>query len=445
MGIRPIQAPSIRKRIVILANSFKHQGRCIAGRIVSVRPNGSLDVGDWVRPVSELGTGQLSEDHYRLQNGGLAKILDIVDVPCLKKQNDPVQPENWIVGMNNPWSRIGSLGVARISNLVENPQNLWLEPEGRTDRISARHVAIHPPKQSLYLLDLDECNIKRDARGGYRLHFTYNGTDYSLKITDPLFEPQFEARTVGRSEGPMKKVVVCVSLGVLYEGYHYKLVASVIQPMATRSLFTVGHSSLSIEEFIALLKQHNVEAIADVRSKPFSRRFPHFSQKPLQNALRNTGIQYVFLGKELGARRDEQETYEHGQARYERIAECVAFRDGLQRVMNGTAKYRIALMCAEKDPLACHRTILVCRHLRDFGFNISHILSNGRTETHAAAERRLMAEERISLNQMDFFDSELEGDSPIDRAYASRGDKIAFRIGEPADEDFYDRVYTEKR
>ncbi len=426
MGIRGDQRPSAVKRIVILANSFKHHpGRCIAGRVVSVRPDGGLDAGDWIRPVSDLGEGELYEGHYLLHDGTLANVLDIVDVPCLKKQVDPTQPENWLVGMNNPWSRIDSLDVAQISNLVESPQDLWLEPHGRTDRISEKHLAAHPPRQSLYLLHLDEGNVKRDPRSGYRLHFTYNGVDYAFKITDPLFNQEFEARMVGRLEVPLKNAIACVSLAVPFQGYHYKLVASLIQPMASRSLFTIGHSSLPIESFIELLKWYNIDVIADVRSKPYSGRFPHFSQKRLRHALRDAGIQYVFLGRELGARRDEQETYVNGQARYERIAECVAFRDGIQRVMNGTAKYRIALMCAEGDPLTCHRTILVCRHLRDFGFDIAHILSNGQMETQAAAEQRLMCEEKINPNQRDIFE-----DSPIDRAYASRGDNIAFRLGE---------------
>ena len=95
-------------------------------------------------------------------------------------------------------------------------------------------------------------------------------------------------------------------------------------------LFTVGHSTRSLEEFLCLLAQNQVGAIADVRSSPYSRHMPHFNRDPLQAALKEHGIQYVFLGEELGARREEPECYVDGVAKYELIVKTTAFAKGLE-------------------------------------------------------------------------------------------------------------------
>src|SRR5712692_1910478 len=157
------------------------------------------------------------------------------------------------------------------------------------------------------------------------------------------------------------------------------------------TLFTIGHSNHSIEVLVELLRQHAVQAVADVRSRPYSGRFPQFNRPVLKRELKESGLRYVFLGLELGARREESCCYVEGQARYDLVAKTNAFAEGLDRVIKGLSRYRIALLCAEKDPLTCHRTILVCRHLRWKGFPIQHILADGTLELHEAAENRLLS------------------------------------------------------
>lgn len=161
-------------------------------------------------------------------------------------------------------------------------------------------------------------------------------------------------------------------------------------------IFTVGHSNHSTEKFLSLLKQHGVTAIADVRSSPFSRRFPHFNQSSLKKALGSEEISYVFLGNELGARPKDPECYVEGKALYERIAATEAFSIGLDRISKGAKHHQVALMCAEQDPITCHRAILVCRHLRNIGSEINHILKTGDLETHEHLEQRLLKLHNLS-------------------------------------------------
>ena len=163
-------------------------------------------------------------------------------------------------------------------------------------------------------------------------------------------------------------------------------------------LLTIGHSNHSIETFIELLLEHNVTALADVRSHPYSRYLPHFNRVQLKNSLKSAKINYVFLGQELGARPKNQECYIDGKAIYEKIAATELFAEGIKRVIKGK-NYRVALMCAEKDPIVCHRAILVCQHLRnERDLEINHIKSNGDLESHYKLEDRLLA--RHGLNQL---------------------------------------------
>ncbi|MCC5829187.1 MAG: DUF488 domain-containing protein [Phycisphaeraceae bacterium] len=176
--------------------------------------------------------------------------------------------------------------------------------------------------------------------------------------------------------------------------------------------------------FLGLLKQHKVTAIVDVRSQPFS-RLPEYNRDALAAGLKRVGIEYVPLGRELGARRDEPECYVDGRADYERIAQLSRFREGIERLLKGVERFAIALMCAEKEPLDCHRTVLVCRRLRPYGLHIRHILADGTLEEHADAEKRLVKMMDIAP---DLFQPDVTEADLIERAYEERGKQIAFRM-----------------
>lgn len=191
--------------------------------------------------------------------------------------------------------------------------------------------------------------------------------------------------------------------------------------MSDGLIFTVGHSTHSLEHFIELLQSVPITAIADVRSSPYSRFNPQFNRETLEKALKDCGIAYVFLGRELGARSDDPTCYEHGRVQYGRLAKTELFRQGLERVLKGAQSYRVALMCAEKEPLECHRTLLVSRALESQGVSVGHILADGRIESHPAAMTRLIGV--VGLPKTDLFRSNEE---LIEAACELQEERIAY-------------------
>lgn len=144
------------------------------------------------------------------------------------------------------------------------------------------------------------------------------------------------------------------------------------------AVFTIGHSNHPIGAFLALLGQHRVAAVADVRSVPYSRRYPQFNRRPLERSLREHGIRYLFLGAELGARSSDPVCYdEEGRVRFSRLARTGLFLRGITQVLEEAAHTRLALLCAERDPANCHRTILVAPVLRKRGASVTHLLPDG--------------------------------------------------------------------
>ena len=165
------------------------------------------------------------------------------------------------------------------------------------------------------------------------------------------------------------------------------------------TVFTVGHSNHSLETFLSLLEDHNVGMVADVRSAPYSRWVPHFNKNALDAALKKAGVAYEYVGGELGGRPVDPSCYdENGQVMYDRVAVTDLFKDALDRVVHAADDRRVALMCAEKEPLECHRTLLVARELAAGGVTVEHILADGSLETHDAAMDRLLDNFKLPPN-----------------------------------------------
>ncbi len=157
------------------------------------------------------------------------------------------------------------------------------------------------------------------------------------------------------------------------------------------TIFTIGHSNHSFEAFSNLLRQHSVDVIADVRSSPYSRYNPHFNLSVLHRMLEDAGIEYKFFGRELGGRPRDRSSYdEHGRVQFGRLASTDPFDDGIRDIMWAADDSRVALMCSEKEPLNCHRTLLIAKALEERGVSVAHILADGSLEAHEATMDRLL-------------------------------------------------------
>jgi uncharacterized protein (DUF488 family) len=187
------------------------------------------------------------------------------------------------------------------------------------------------------------------------------------------------------------------------------------------TVLTIGHSNHRLEDLITLLRTHAVTAVADVRSAPYSRSNPHFNREALQDSLKLNRIAYVFLGRELGGRPDNPNCYIEGKVQYRKLAQTPLFRKGLDRILKGTRSHRIALLCAEAEPLLCHRAILVAQELAATGVPVVHIHSNGVLESHEEAMSRLV--EMRGLPDKDLYRTK---EQIIADACAAQEKRIAF-------------------
>lgn len=146
-------------------------------------------------------------------------------------------------------------------------------------------------------------------------------------------------------------------------------------------IFSIGHSNHPIDRFLVLLAGHGIARIADVRSMPASRHHPQFGKTRLSASLAEAGIGYEFLGKELGGRPRDPACYEDGTISTERVAAAPWFRAGLDRLEELARQASVAMMCAERDPAACHRGFLVTPPLIARGWTVRHILADGTLAT----------------------------------------------------------------
>lgn len=165
-------------------------------------------------------------------------------------------------------------------------------------------------------------------------------------------------------------------------------------------VWTIGHSNQSLEQFLSLLKTHSVDVAADVRSQPYSKYAPQFDHDAMKRALSDSGLRYVYLGRELGGRPEGKDFYDpEGHVLYDRVAATSIFQEGISRLERGIREFRVAVVCAEEDPVACHRRLLVGRVLIDHGFRVEHIRGDGRIQT----EEDVAAKRESDKEQLSFF------------------------------------------
>ena len=230
-----------QKRMVVLANSIKRGGRCVAGREVHAE---SGAIGDWLRPISDVDGGALMPRHLATHTGRRLGVLDIVDVPLGGNADDPCHPEDWALG-GQKWRHVGRFESKHLPGIEETPDDLWLEDPLKTDTVTCRFLQSRAWPQSLYLIRPEnlrirlwqECNRQTGAvQKKSRAVFAYRNVEYDLGLTDPIITLRLFATFPPAGQPPKEytmpfpdKCLACVSLTPMFMGCHYKVVAAVLE------------------------------------------------------------------------------------------------------------------------------------------------------------------------------------------------------------------------
>jgi hypothetical protein len=275
------------KEIVCLANSYKLQNRCVAGKEV----NGFK----WVRPVSSRETGELDLGQIRLGVGGIPKLLDIIKIPILDPRPNYFQPENILIQEGQRWNKTGDFPVERIDELLDFPDTLWHNNGGKNDNVSKDILQKEPPLASLYFIKPQTFKIHNIERltGSIqtRALFVYSGVEYDLVVTDP--ESKEEFLKLGKGDRILDKdVYLCISLGEEFQGCHYKLIASVIRREKKNNI-----------EKKAATKSYSQEKIRQVYPKAYE-KWTHEDDDMLKKEFqsgKNTNSLADFFKRKIGA------------------------------------------------------------------------------------------------------------------------------------------------
>jgi hypothetical protein len=228
----------LRKSIIVLANSFKRNERCVAGREL-VLVNGQSVLSSWIRPVSTHGDGELRPpERVIARTRAEVGVRDIVEVALARHSDDPTQPENWVLFGRGDWTDV-SASHRRLSldELEEQPPGLWLDPATTTDRTREAWLAKCPPPQSLYVVRAERLLVRLSSdplgKPSYRCRFDYRGLQYYLSLTDPkarrTLDPSVPRAGASPVDVPVGTVRVCISLARPFRGFHYKVVATILE------------------------------------------------------------------------------------------------------------------------------------------------------------------------------------------------------------------------
>ena len=196
-------------------------------------------------------------------------------------------------------------------------------------------------------------------------------------------------------------------------------------------LYTVGHSTHPIEYFIGLLKQNNVQYIIDVRSTPYSKYASQYNSEELKTSLLKEDILYFHMGKQFGARQEKRKYYPDGYLDFELFRESEDYKKGLLSIKEGLKRYNIALMCTEKNPIDCHRAIMVGRGFELDGTDVKHILHDGSLMTQKELNDALKDMYFPDRNQLSIYDAVNKNNDAyyLREAYRLRNKDIGYRFG----------------
>lgn len=195
------------------------------------------------------------------------------------------------------------------------------------------------------------------------------------------------------------------------------------------TVFTIGYSGFQINDFIKTLKSKSVSLVIDVRSLPYSQYYADYNKENLSKILDGNKIYYRNYALEFGARQEERSYYPNGYLDFDMFSKSEAFLSGVDKLKESMQQdYTFALMCSEKDPTMCHRSILVARAFYIFGYNVVHLLPNGKTLTQVDVEKRLLNKFFPDRGQINMFAKSLSTQEYIDEAYKKQNAIIGYSI-----------------
>jgi uncharacterized protein (DUF488 family) len=197
-----------------------------------------------------------------------------------------------------------------------------------------------------------------------------------------------------------------------------------MRKISNQVIFTIGHSNYEAEQFIKILHSHSIKVLVDVRSSPYSKYCSQFNKDTIKEVLTNSGIEYLFLGRELGARPKDQNCYVNGKVSFDKLQGSEPFKQGILRLLDQMKKGNIAIMCSEKEPINCHRAILISRVLTRQGVTVKHILSETELLEHKELEEQLLKKYKVEKT---LFDSESSIQSNLQEAYQEQEQRISYQ------------------
>jgi hypothetical protein len=188
----------------------------------------------WIRPITDRPTHALETPEHRITTGEDSKLLDILAIQLLEPRPNEHQQENWLMNVGVPLTKVGEFSLTEIHKLLDSPDALWSigssSSSGLNDRVP--YGEISELENSLYLVQVENFKIERffevhpHNRVTTRGAFSYGGQNYRLKITDPVFELEFNKKPAGIYD--INKAVITLSLGEVFNNHCYKLIAGII-------------------------------------------------------------------------------------------------------------------------------------------------------------------------------------------------------------------------
>lgn len=197
-------------------------------------------------------------------------------------------------------------------------------------------------------------------------------------------------------------------------------------------LYTIGYSGFSVDEFIEILQKNRINVVIDVRSLPHSERYPDYNKSNIERVLRQNCIYYRNYALEFGARQDNKAFYSSdGYMDFDAFSNSDQFLNGVAKMIKSAEQgYKIVFMCAEKEPIQCHRAILVARAFDKLGFSIIHLMPNGKTKNQREIDEELLKKYYPDINQITLYGDQMSDEEYLDAAYKKQNELIGYRMEE---------------